>query len=392
MSYTDKHLWIMLGQAEQMPYGPGQIALVDQVITQADAQHLAGLAFAARMRATEAYVFGGETVRAFITFAWCLAEFERNPAAYRHHYDALLWHFKFVVSAMTTFPEVPLDRTYAALDDMQRRWQEAGHSMHAVHACRHQVAAHIGDNGAAEVHYAQWCAAPRDALSDCAGCDPTSKARWLAERGRDEDAIALGESVLSGELTCDAQPRSMLVTLMFPYLRTGRLGQGRDAHLQAYRLHRSRLASLSEIASHVEFCARTGNEAQALEIVERHLGWLDRPPSPWAAMMFAASASHALRRAQALSNGEITLHRPGHGDREAGPVTALDLAAELASQATELGTRFDQRNGTGRVGDEMRRRLDAEPLVEYLPPSEEHGVRQPSTVDANRPSRTKATP
>src|SRR5690606_35964307 len=131
---------------------------------------------------------------------------------------------------------------------------------------------------------------------------------------RHEEAVALGDPVLSGQLTCSEQPQSMLTTLMVPYLRTGRLEQARDAHRRAYRLERSQLADLASIADHIEFCARTGNEARALEMVERHLGWLDRAPSPWAAMMFAASAALALGRAQdRRPDDELTVHRPAHG-------------------------------------------------------------------------------
>jgi hypothetical protein len=368
MSYSEEQLWRLLDQAQDMPYGPGQTALVEQVIAHADAQNLTPLAFAARMTATTSYVYGGEPVRSFATFAWCLAEFDRDPVAYQDHYPLLLWHFKYMVSALTKFPEVPLERTYAVLDDMERRWRETGHSLHAIHAYRHAVAAHIGDVDAAEAYYEQWCAAPRDDLSDCIGCDPTSKAWWLRDRGRYEQAVVLGDPVQSGQLTCSEQPQSILTALMVPYLLTGRLEQARDAHRRAYRLQRSRLADLVDIAHHVEFCARTGNEARALEIVERHLGWLDRAPSPWAAMRFAAAASLALRRAQEQqSHTDLTLHRPAHADRPAATVAAAALAAELATQATELAERFDRRNGTSAVGTLIQGVLDAEPWIDYLP-------------------------
>jgi len=389
MSYSEAELWQLLHQATHLPYGPGQIALVEQVITHADALRLPEFSFAARMRGTEAYYFGGEPVRAFPTFAWCLAQYDRDPQRYAEHERTLLWHFKHMVSAMTEFPEIPLDRTYAVLDDMQRRWTETGHSLQAVYSYRHGVAVHIGDLEAAQEYYLRWCAAPRDDLSDCAACDTTSKADWLVLCGQDEEAVAVGESVLSGHVDCSAQPQGVLTTLMVPYLRTGRLDQARDAHRRAYRLQRSRLADLASIAHHIEFCARTGNEARAVEMVERHLGWLDQAPSPWDAMVFAASAAHALRRAQERHDGVLALHRPGHEDRPAGPVAALDLAAELAGQATDLAARFDQRNGTSRVGELVRDWLVAEPLVEYLALSPTASRPSPSLPSPSRPSPSR---
>jgi len=368
VSYSEAQLWQMLDQARSMMPGPGHTALIERVIAHADAQHLTELAFLARMEATPSYVATGEPTKALVTFAWCVSEFDRDPTKYANIYPELLWHFKYAVSTLTKSPEVPLDRTYAVLDDMERRWRETGHSLHAVYSQRHRVARHIGDFDTAAQYYDLWCAAPRDELSDCGGCDPEMKAYWLKLIGRDDEAIAMGRNVLSGEWTCSEQPQSMLTTLMVPYVRTGRLEEARDAHRRAYLAHRSKVADLAEIGEHIEFCARTGNEAQALEMVERHLGWLDRAPSPWATMMFAAAAALALRRAQARRpDDEITVLRPGTDGQPAQPVSATALAAQLEARAIELAGRFDRRNGTDHVGRQVRAILDAEPWIDYLP-------------------------
>ena len=368
MSYSEAQLWEMLDQARNMMPGPGHIALVERLIAHADAQQLTELAFLARMEATPSYMEAGEPIKALVTFTWCVTEFDRDPTKYENIYPELLWHFKYAVGTLTTNPEVPLDRTYAVLDDMERRWRETGHSLHAVYSHRHRVARHIGDYDTAARYYDLWCAAPRDELSDCAGCDPEMKAYWLKLIGRDEEAIAMGTNVLSGEWTCHQQPQDMLTTLMVPYVRTGRLEEARDAHRRAYLAHRSKISDLAEIGEHIEFCARTGNEARALEMVERHLGWLDRAPSPWSAMKFAASAALALRRAQARRpDDEITLLRAGTDGRPAQPVAATALADELEARAVELSQRFDRRNGTDHIGRQVRAILDAEPLIDYLP-------------------------
>jgi len=153
-------------------------------------------------------------------------------ASSRH---SLLWQFKATITGLTKFPDVPLERTYAVLDEMERRWREGGQSLHAVFQHRHFVARHIGDETAADQWYGKWCTAPRDDLSDCLGCDPSSKVAWLVQRGRDEEAIELAQPVLAGRLSCSEQPQGILTVLMRPYLRTGQLDEARDAHRQAYR-------------------------------------------------------------------------------------------------------------------------------------------------------------
>jgi tetratricopeptide (TPR) repeat protein len=380
---TEDELRTWLREAAEMPYGPAQIALVEQVIQYADAGRLTDVGFAARMLGTAAYLYGGEPAKSFLTFSWCLAEYDRDPARRSASDDhRLLWHFKNVIGTLTRFPEIPLDRIYAVLDDMERRYRTGGHSMHAVYAYRHLVAAQMGDTAAADEWYARWCATPRDELSDCAGCDPMSKVEHLVAGGRDEAAVALAEPVLSGQLSCVQQPHGMLSVLLLPYLRTGRLADAAGAHRRAYRRLRPHLRDLGWIGEHVRFCGLTGNEVPGLEIVQRHLDWLDRPVSPYAAMEFASAAALVLRR--------LTLS--GHGDlivsRRSGETTVCRLADELADSATALAARFDERNGTKHHSGRIADRIAAEPLVEHLPLSataRRPGQRQRPAPDANVP-------
>jgi tetratricopeptide (TPR) repeat protein len=366
MSHPEPQLWDLLEQTYEMPFGSAQNALLEQVIAHADAQQLLDVGFAARLHATTAYFHGAEPVKAFVTFSWCLTEFDRDPVRHSRHQHRLLWAFKYMVSGMTRFPAVPLPRTYDVLDDMRRRWQETGHSQHAVYAYRHLVARHVGDLDAAGDWYDKWCATPRDQLSDCVGCDPTAKVSWLSQRLRDEEAIELAEGVLSGRLTCSEQPQGILTALLKPYLRTRRLEQARDAHRRAYRLHRTRLNDLGDIADHVEFCALTGNAARGLEILERHLGWLDRAPSPYAAMRFAAAGAVALRQAESVAPTSLTLTIPAASGRPAEQVTAERLRARLTRQAVDLATQFDARNQSTYQSTAIQDVLSAEPIVEDL--------------------------
>lgn len=361
-------LWRTLGQVQEMPYGSGQIAAVEQLIRQADAAGDGHAAFAARMLATTAYVYGGEPARSFVTFSWCLADFDRNPQPYHQRYEHnLLWYFKYMINALLNFPEIPLDRTRAVLDDMERRYREGGHSLQAVYKHRHRVARHLGAADEAEEWYRKWTTTPRDDLSDCAGCDPSSQIEYLSSLGRYEEAVALAEPVLAGRLSCTEQPQGVLTALLLPYLHTGRRDEARDAHLRAYRRHRGNLADLWDIGDHVQFCAITGNEARGLELLERHLDWLDRAPSPAAAMVFAASGALLLRRLIDSGHGGLTLHRRGHVDREPGEVTVAALADELTETAQRLAGRFDARNGTTAQSEFIARRMAQEPIGDYLP-------------------------
>jgi tetratricopeptide (TPR) repeat protein len=380
----------LIGQAWDLPDGAGQIAAAEEAIRHADALGDAGLAFDARMLATSAYHRGGEPARSFVTFSWCLAAYDADPGAHDTNDDRLLrWFFKYVVSALPKFPEIPLERTRAVLDDMERRYRTGGHSLQAVFNLRWLLARHVGDEAAADEWYGRWCAAPRDENSDCAGCDPTERVTHLADRGRYAEAVALAEPVLGGRLTCSEQPQSMLTELLIPYLRTGRLDEARYAHRRAYRAMRSNVANIMDVAAHLRFCAVTGNEARGLEILQRHLDWLDRPPSPYAAMEFAASGGLVLRRLVAAGHGHLIVH-----GRSAGDVPVAELAETLAGTAVDLAARFDARNGGRYQGGRVTGLLAEQPIVERLPLSATARRRTPtaSPTAAATAGPTAATP
>ncbi|MFF0152436.1 hypothetical protein [Micromonospora sp. NPDC005203] len=381
---SDEDLWRVLRGVVDMPYGAGQIAALEQLLRRVDAADDRHLAFVTRMQATTGFIYGGEPAKSFVTFSWCLSEFDGDPQPYHQgHLHNLLWHFKYMVNGLLNFPEVPLDRTYAVLDDMERRYRAGGHSLQAVHKHRFRVADHVGDAEAAAHWYRLWQTTPRDELSDCAGCDPTSQVGYLADTGRDAEAVELAEPVLAGRLNCNEQPQSILTALLLPYLRTGRGDEARDAHREAYRRLRGNLANLWDIGDHVEFCTVTGNEARAVELVERHLDWLDRAPSPAAAMHFAAVAAAALRQA-----GGSTVYRRAAEGRPAAEVSAAALADELAETATGLAVRFDARNGTSHQSEWVARRLAVRASGEHLPLSA--SVRRPVGRTAERAERVRS--
>ncbi|TVT52996.1 hypothetical protein FNH05_12290 [Amycolatopsis rhizosphaerae] len=382
MRRTEEELRGLLREAGELPFGDGQNARLEDLLRHAEAGGHERLAFDIRLQMITAYAFGPAKIRMFVPFARCLADFDRNPAQYGPWVERrLLWSFKHVVEAMTDFPEIPLARVTTALDDMERRFQAGGHSPHAVYTYRHHAAEHVGDRAAADAWYEKWVAAPRDGLSDCLACEPSDRAEHLSARGRDEEAIAVAEPVLRGQTGCTEQPQRILTSLLLPYARTGESAAARAAHRRAYRILRTRPSTLGMLAEHVEFCARTGNEARGLELLDRHLGGLDEAPTPFSAMMFAASAALLLRRVGESGHGNLRIRRPAHRERPATEPTADELRDTLAAQALEIAARFDARNGTSHQSGRVRALLAAEPVADHLPLSATAGRTAPVVAE-----------
>ncbi|UKD58923.1 soluble NSF attachment family protein [Amycolatopsis sp. FU40] len=357
---TEQELWSRLWSSRSLPFGKGQIAETESLVRAADAEGTPELRYAARISLIRAYNQGDEPAKAFVPFAWCLAK--RDQGEGDEDWDhSLFWSFKAAVAALADFPEVPLDRTYAVLDDMERRYRAAGHTMNPVHQHRQLVARHVGDHETAAEQYRLWNAAPRGEMSDCIGCEPSEKVAYLSRYGRFEEAVAVAEPVVGGTFTCTEQPNAILSALLLPYVRTGRLEEAASAHRQAYRTIRHNRLNVYLIPHHLRFCARTGNHVRGLEILERHLGWLDEAPSPFVEMEFCAAAALNLRLVAESGHGGTAVRRPG------GESSVQALHDELSERALGIAARFDARNGTGEQSDLVSAVLAAEPIVDHLP-------------------------
>jgi cellulose synthase operon protein C len=376
---TPDDLQRLLFQAYDLPYGDAKDALLEQVLRHAEAGAHTELAFHVRMAMVDAYGHGMSPAKLFVPFARCLAEYDRDPGAHESWVaPSLRWKFKTAVGAMTKFPEVPMDRALAALDQMERRYRVEGQSLNAVYGRRHRVAVHIGDLDAAAHWYERWCTTTRDENSDCEGCDPTNRVAWLASRGRDIEAVELAAPVLAGELGCSEQPQLILTELLLPYLRTGQFDEARSAHRRSYRLLRTKPQDLTAIGDHLEFCALSGNQVRGLELLDRHFSWLDRAPSPKDALAFLTSAALLLRTLVDAGDGDTVLRRPAAADRRAAESTARAMRAELTGEALAIAARFDHRNGTDHQTASVHEKLASEPIVDYLPLSAAAAHRAPA--------------
>ncbi|PSK98094.1 hypothetical protein CLV63_106142 [Murinocardiopsis flavida] len=358
-------------QADRMPYGRAKTMLREEALRLAPAQGATPMeVFWLRMDLTSAYSYGGEPAQALGNFSRCLSLFDADPATYgAAAAGRLRWHFKWMIGNLLEFPQIPLDRITATVDDMERRYREGGHSLQAVHGRRMRLAQHIGDTEAAAHYYELWCTTPRDGNSDCEGCDPSKKASYLSGLGRYEEAVQVAEPVLAGELDCTSQPHGILETLRTPYVRIGRLDAARDAHRRAHRTHRGNpVRHSASITADIAFCAKTGNEATGLRLLERFLPELTAPGnSPDDEMMFAATAALLARRLVESGNGGLPVHLPAHGDTAESATTPEELFERMRARATDLGAQFDLRNGTGTQGEWVRERIGAEPIIEHLP-------------------------
>ncbi|THV23599.1 hypothetical protein [Glycomyces paridis] len=358
MTETDE-LRRRLQRANRELRGEARSAAIEGLIEEIDEQSEPALLVSALQDLVSSYEFSADPTRLIVPFARALALYDAapedfGPAAVHRVY----WQHKWVVYKLLDHPDVPLASIEEWLGQMRERYAEAGHSLHPVHEAEYWVARHIGDEDRAERAAAAVAATEPDRMSDCEACRCANAGQIAANAGEFERALDLWEPVLGGRLRCNHQPHGTLAESVLPLAALGRLDQARANHLRGYQLARGKDDMVEFVAEHLRFCAITGNEPRALEILAASTRAFDLGLSP-------DVRRSVLEAVQVLCDA---LLRRGMDDTEVpGPENRTWTAAALREHADAdrraLCERYDARNGT-----DAQTRLSAErvePPIQY---------------------------
>lgn len=356
---------------QEQPEGPARNARAEQLLVEAEKLNIPLAVIEALGHQLKVYNYSSEKDKMFVPFARLLRMWDERPEDFdEYETHSLHWVFKWMSAGMLDQPHIPLASIEKWLGEMEHRYRLAGHSERAVRGAEFSVAAHLGDLGRAERAYTAWLAADRDTMADCHACELHSQGWWRAERDADEEALELWRPVLEGEYTCAHEPHTVLASSLVPLLRLGRLDEARAHHLRGFRLVRPMESMRGAYADHVEFCALSGNEARALELLAERPAYFTDSGDPRSRLDFMAVTALLMDRLTGLGLGDQPV--PGPVGRE---WTARGLAVHARGEALSLAALFDARNGTSYVSERARGRMDQRPLVERLP----LGVRSRST-------------
>ncbi|MEV6018671.1 tetratricopeptide repeat protein [Streptomyces sp. NPDC051997] len=347
----------------EQPEGPGRNARAEQLLVEAEKLDVPLAVIEALGHQLKVYNYSSEKGKMFVPFARLLRMWDEHPEDFdEFEIHSLHWVFKWMSAGMLDQPHVPLASIEKWLGEMERRYRLAGHSERAVRGAEFSVAAHLGDLERAERAYGAWLAADRDAMADCHACELHGQGWWRAVRGADGEALELWAPVLAGEYACAHEPHSVLASSLLPLLRLGRVEEARAHHLRGFRLVRAMESMRGAYADHVEFCALTGNEARALELLAERPAYFTDSGDPRSRLDFLSVVALTMDRLTALGHAGQPV--PGPAGRT---WTAAELAAYARGEALALAARFDDRNGTPYIGERVRARMDRPPLVGRLP-------------------------
>jgi len=352
----------------RMPYGRAHIAaaLAEAERVETDGPEQAK-AYALNTL-VDAYCHGGEPEKAFVPFSRVVAWYDAHPEMF-DDYDrgALFWSFKWIVRRIAHFSRVPWSSVEAALEDMTRRYAQAGYGPDAPAQARWRLAWHRGAPDAAALFEA-WRREPRDEMSDCELCVAGARVVYHLAEGRTDEGLRLLEATLADpsiRSECLDEPASMLAHAQLAYLRRAEPGDDERA-LRAHRRCRAAIDTERVViagdgtvpgggssddgearALCVEFLACTRNVDAAVRLLEDNSALLVHASSPFDRLEFLTPLGAALHvLVDELGEG----HHPIALDPAVVATVRATTLAELwrwvGAEADALAGAFDERNGT----------------------------------------------
>ncbi|MFF1337982.1 tetratricopeptide repeat protein [Streptomyces sp. NPDC058290] len=371
-----------LAENSDAPNGAARNAHAEVLVGAAEATGDGALFRKALDNLINAYLWSAESSKMLVPFARLLQEYDKDPGSFdRWAAHSLFWQFKWVATALSDSPEIPLESATGWLDEMERRYRIAGYSERPVREAELWLADAIGEDDRAERAYRAWLAADRDSMSDCHACELNGQGAYAVLRGDDAQALEVWQPVLAGERTCAEEPHRLLAHSLLPLLRLGRFDDARSHHLRGYRMARGSESLLPSVGKHIEFCALSGNESRGLEILAEHAAHVGPLVNVDDQMAFHGGILVLLRRLTELGHGQSPAV-----PYEGVPRTVSELYEVLRASSLEIARRFDARNGTTRVSDRFLARIGREPLVDVLP----LGVRSTALPKAPVPAAAAA--
>lgn len=335
-----RDLWVDFNEVLTHEHSEERTAKLEEIVWRADVVDAPRITFLGRRSLASAYGVDGRWDLIYPLLDQCLDEHEQRPWRFERDDEAeLLDWYAYLVECMTDFPDVTLDEIHAKAADLERRFRRGNYALTEVYGAHRGIAVHIGDLRWAEEAFARqvMTADEEDPWLEVVKID------HLLAKGDEEQALALAAPLLLNPSNSDELTTRVRHLALMPLVRAQRWA---EAALTYRRLNRGMSGDYWRLEDHggmAEFCALTGNLSEGTMWLGP-LEELGNRKRPLATMEYAASTAVLTRQ-----------------------LGWIDTERQMRVLATDLAAKFDLRNGTTACGDRVRRRLEAEPLTDFLP-------------------------
>jgi hypothetical protein len=288
-----------------------------------------------------------------LAFSWCVGASDKNPKEVDR--DGILWQYRWVISELPHFPEVPRKQIEDTIGEMSRRYQAAGSTLRPVHLMKVFTYTKMGDIPAATAAGEKFNAAGRDWLSDGERQELNLVVNYLCAAGRHEEAIRLSGNVMTGRVDDEGFFGQDSAELLIPLLEIGKVADAVRVQRSGYRYLARKHWVLAHIAFHVEFLARVDNFAAAVKVVDDHLPIAAATKQYVYRTHFLRSVLLLVGRLRYAGNERFKIRLPKDIPVDTGwrGVDLVDLTKWLHAEVKDYSARFDARNGNTYFADKL---------------------------------------
>ncbi|GFN31497.1 hypothetical protein [Paenibacillus xylaniclasticus] len=316
-------------QVWELPKGKQQLILMEEAIRLADEHLTPSDAYEARMSYSNMAVDLGYPERLLISFAWCLAEFDRKPGEHSAH--TIMWHYKWVLARGWQFPQIATSEIERIFADFKERCLKYGFSLRPYY--QQLVHYHLakGEREEAQRCYKEWKSAKRDYFSDCSACEQDSYGRYYFDLNQNKRGMRVIKPILEGKVSCRSVPQSTYVNMVEPLLKLGQFEEAKEAAKKAVR-SLDGAGYLTEFGLLLEYYTLT-DMAKAAKLFERTISYGLECRMPWMRFLYFVSVRLFL----------LHWHAGSRRKKLAAPEY---VTLEWVEQETSrLADAFDRRNG-----------------------------------------------
>lgn len=358
MPHPNPELQDLMARANGAPWGKQCSALWAQAVQLAESLGDEQVTVHCYNELTTAYVQGGEGTRCIAPFIWLDKKLKERPELFTEDIlKEMAWHYKSVVWAMRSVPQVPYEQIKAVEAEMKAFFLQRGDSLRAYYQRAYMSCQMAGDLDGAEENMRRWLESDIEHSNDCSGCDPMKQAIYHLDRGEDDEALRIGYRALADTHdSCPQQPALLLCHMIMPLVRAGHDDQAWAAFIRAYRKFMETPYDLTDLDLILQYLVLTGRNGhperleRAEQILFRHLVWINEAETPELLMTFAAGA--ALVTSSMAERGQERFPMALQGSSLSW-FQAGDIAEPTTRQATEwfthialgLAEQFDARPG-----------------------------------------------
>ncbi|MGW9125004.1 hypothetical protein ACWGPW_08385 [Paenibacillus chitinolyticus] len=200
-----------------MPDGKQKLAVMEEMIRIADLYMTEEDSYNVRMDYTSAAMDAGFSEKMLISFAWCVAKFDKNPGRYPHFH--LLWHYKWILNGIWRMPEMTFEQIERMFEDFKERCIRHGHNLRAYHQKRVNLFISLGMFQEAAESYKLWRSTPRDSLADCQACEQNLFGEFSFKMNHLKRGMQAVKPILEGRMVCGSVPQNTYSLIIIPLMK-----------------------------------------------------------------------------------------------------------------------------------------------------------------------------